>query len=58
MPISTTSQRSFFDGLYTYRIELAIGSALVAVAVLAVVAGDWAGSRPRDGIRREPACSS
>jgi hypothetical protein len=40
-------QRAFFDGLYTYRIPIAIGSMVVAVVVLAIAwrAGWFAAAR-------------
>jgi hypothetical protein len=44
-------QRAFFDGLYTYRIPVAVGSIVVAVVVLAIAwrAGWFAAARRHRG---------
>lgn len=44
-------QRAFFDGLYTYRIAIAVGSIVVAVVVLAIAwrAGWFAAARRHPG---------
>jgi hypothetical protein len=44
-------QRAFFDGLYTYRLPMAVGSLVVAVVVLAIAwrAGWFAAARRHPG---------